>query len=212
MKACIFDLDGTLLNTLESLANCYNRVLASLGYPIHEVEAYRYFIGDGAHMCVERCLPPEARRPEIIDEALARQQADYRVSWHQDVTVYEGVEALLAALQTRHIPMAVLSNKDHEFTCQCVSTFFPEVSFSAIQGYGPDVPHKPDPTGARRLASQFKVDPASIAFLGDTRMDIQTANACGMISVGVLWGFRDAGELNEAGASRLIARPLDLLN
>jgi phosphoglycolate phosphatase len=212
VRGYIFDLDGTLLNTLESLANCYNRVLKLLGHPPHPVDAYRYFIGDGAHRCIERCLPSHARTDQQIGEALTLQQADYQASWQQDVQPYPGVVDMLEHLSQRGLPLTVLSNKDHEFTLACVEYFFPTITFHQVVGFSNSVPHKPDPTGAQHIAQTLEVPAASIVFVGDTAMDMQTAVTCGMTAVGVLWGFRDAEELLKAGAHHLIRHPHNLLD
>jgi phosphoglycolate phosphatase len=211
-EAYIFDLDGTLLNTLVSLANCYNRVLIALGYPPHPVEAYRYFIGNGARVCVTRCLPPKARTPQTLDRALALQQRDYAAHWQLDAQPYPGVLNMLERLVEQGVPLAVLSNKDQHFTQACVDYFFPHVKFDQIVGYSDSVPHKPDPTGAKRIAADFKKAPRHIALLGDTAMDMQTAVSCGMQGLGALWGFRDAEELKAAGARYLLETPQNLFN
>jgi len=208
----IFDLDGTLLNTLQSLASCYNRVLTQLSHPPHSVEAYRYFIGDGARRCIERCLPAHARTDLQIEGALALQQADYQASWQRDAQPYPGIVDMLERLSQRDVPLTVLSNKDHEFTLACVEHFFPTITFQKIVGFSNSVPHKPDPTGAQSIARLLKVPAASIIFVGDTAMDMQTARTCGMTAVGVLWGFRNADELLEAGAHHLIRQPHNLLD
>jgi phosphoglycolate phosphatase len=212
VQGYIFDLDGTLLDTLESLANCYNRVLTRLGHPSHAVDAYRYFIGDGARRCIERCLPAHARTDQQIEEALALQQADYQASWQQDAQPYPGIVEMLEHLSQRDLPLTVLSNKDHEFTLACVEHFFPTITFQQILGFSHNVPHKPDPTGAQTIARALDIPAASIVFVGDTAMDMQTAVTCGMSAVGVLWGFRHAEELVEAGAQHLIQDPHNLLD
>ncbi|MFT4631228.1 MAG: phosphoglycolate phosphatase [Candidatus Pseudothioglobus sp.] len=212
VQGYIFDLDGTLLNTLESLANCYNRVLLQLGHPPHPVDAYRYFIGDGARRCIERCLPTNAKSDTQVDAALALQQADYQASWQHDAQPYPGIVAMLELLSQRGLPLTVLSNKDHEFTLACVEYFFPTITFQQIVGFSTGVPHKPDPTGAQTIAQTLDIPVASIVFVGDTAMDMQTAITCGMTAVGVLWGFRDAAELLDAGAHHLIRQPHNLLD
>ena len=207
IKAVIFDLDGTLLNTLSSLANSHNRMLRQLHYPVHETDAYRYFIGNGARKCVARCLPPGARSEDIIKQALAIQQADYQSSWHADVLIYPGINKVLDYLQSNSIAFAVLSNKDHEFTEQCVSHFFPRAPFKKILGHSATVPHKPEPQGARMLASCFGLGTDEIAFVGDTAMDMLTARACNMFAAGALWGYRQRQELLDAGANCLLSHP-----
>jgi phosphoglycolate phosphatase len=211
VKAIIFDLDGTLLNTLDSLARCYNRVLEKAGFPVHPSEAYKNFIGDGAKKCVERCLPESHRDTVTVERILVQQQADYAAHWQEDVTLYSGIADLLATLQSDSIPMAVLSNKDHAFVEQCVTYYLPNNRFAAVQGYSNDVPHKPDPTGALRVIEQLGFKANQVAMIGDTSMDILTAHAAGMISIGVLWGFRDVQELNEAGADYIVETPQQIL-
>lgn len=212
IEGYIFDLDGTLLNTLESLAASFNRSLASLGYPVHAVDDYRYFIGDGQRKCVERALPPGDVTEANVQAVMRAQQADYSDSWQDLAAPYDGIEELLAELSHRGLALAVLSNKDHPFAVRCVEHFFPGIRFGAIQGYTPDIPHKPDPKGALAIAARLGLAPRHIAFVGDTATDMRTATACGMPGIGVLWGFRDAAELNLAGAAHIIGHPSELLS
>jgi phosphoglycolate phosphatase len=207
IKGLIFDLDGTLLNTLTSLANCYNRTLSAMGLPTHSVEDYRYFIGDGARQCVRRCLPEHDRTEQTIAETLHRQQMDYQTNWRKDVERYPGITELLLQLSSRNFPMGVLSNKDHAFTQQCVTYFFPEIRFNKVLGFSSEIPHKPDPTGALVIARHLNLKPDEIALVGDTSIDIKTAMACGMTGIGALWGFRDEAELVDAGATCVITHP-----
>jgi phosphoglycolate phosphatase len=207
----IFDLDGTLLDTLASLANCYNRVLTQLGFATHATDAYRYFIGDGARRCVERCLPASARTSAVIDQALALQQQDYADTWQRDAQPYPGISALLQQLAHGPRPLAVLSNKDQAFTQLCVSHFFPDIEFQQVVGFSAGVPHKPDPTGALKIAEALGIPCQRLALIGDTAMDMETASTCQMQAVGVLWGFRERDELLSAGATTLLATPADLL-
>lgn len=212
IAGCIFDLDGTLLDTLTSLANCFNRTLDTFDLPLHPVDDYRYFIGDGLRKCVERCLPPELRDETFINQFTAGQQADYTENWHRDAVPYPGIPELLSSLEELQMPLAVLSNKDHPFTARCVDHFFGTTHFHVVQGHQPGIPHKPDPTGARLIANQLGIEAGSLAFLGDTATDINTANAAGMISIGALWGFREYDELHNAGATHIISSPLDALS
>lgn len=210
-KAYIFDLDGTLLDTLESLACCYNRVLSQHGYATHDTDAYRYFIGDGAAKCVERCLPKHARTPAIIEQVLVTQREDYQRTWRDQTAAYPGIVELLRSLVARNIQMAVLSNKDQAFTQLCMSHFFPDFTFDPVVGFSTTTPHKPDPTGAKRIASQWGIPCDEIAFVGDTSMDIETANKSGMDAIGVLWGFRTLKELQDAGAKHVVESPEQIL-
>ncbi|MFT7244402.1 MAG: phosphoglycolate phosphatase [Candidatus Azotimanducaceae bacterium] len=211
LKALLFDLDGTLLDTLTSLANCFNRVLNAEGYPTHPVEAYRLFIGDGARQCVIRCLPDEEQDDITVNHVLRLQQADYLLSWQQDVEIYSGIATLLAELKTRGLPMAVLSNKDHAFVERCVGHFFKPDTFAAIQGYSASIPHKPDPAGAQQLIHQLGIPASETALIGDTAVDVETAITAGICSIGVLWGFRDREELEKAGAHYIVKTPEDVL-
>jgi len=212
LKALLFDLDGTLLNTLVSLGNCFNRALIAEGLPSHPIEAYRYFIGDGARQCVVRCLPQNLRSEEIIDRVLARQQSDYQNNWQRDVSIYEGIVPLLEQLKLCQVPVAVLSNKDHEFVQRCIDHFFPANTFYAAQGFSQSVAHKPDPTGALQLVRLLGLETAEVALLGDTAVDIETAGAAGLIGVGALWGFRDRHELTTAGADYVFEAPGEVLS
>lgn len=210
-RAAIFDLDGTLLNTLSNLASSYNSVLTELGFPSHPVEAYNVFVGNGARQCMTRCLPANSSTAQI-ESALELQQRHYENNWQQGVLVYEGIFSLLNKLVSHDIKLAVLSNKDHRFTEKCVNHFFPEINFSMVQGFDKGIPHKPDPTGAKFIADKLKIPVDEMAFIGDTEMDILTASASGMFSIGVLWGFRKEEELIAASADKIVARPADLVD
>ena len=211
-QAYIFDLDGTLLDTLESLANCYNRTLNKHGYPTHEADAYRYFIGDGAEKCVTRCLPESARKPEIIAELMATQREDYQLTWQESAAPYSGISALLHSLVESRVRIAVLSNKDQSFTESCVKHFLPDYTFDPVVGYSSTTPHKPDPTGAKKIAADWGIAPEHIAFIGDTSMDMETATKSGMNAIGVLWGFRTKQELQDAGAKHIVRGPEEILD
>lgn len=210
-RGVIFDLDGTLLNTLTSLADSFNRALQSLGHPAHPVEAYRHFIGDGVRKCAERCLPSETSN-QTIERCIALQRRNYREGWRNDTFPYEGIPTLLAELKFLDLKLGVLSNKDDEFTQKCVAHFFPDVWFDAVVGHSVDIPHKPDPAGGRLVTKTFEARPDEILYVGDSDTDMKTAHACNMISVGVLWGFRDRRELLDAGAEHIIEQPSQLLD
>lgn len=211
IQGYIFDLDGTLVDTLESLAASFNRALVQTGFPTHPVNAYRYFIGDGQRKAVERALPASELNEVNVRAVMAAQQADYAESWRELASPYPQVPEMLDALSARGARLAVLSNKNHPFAVKCVEYFFPNVRFDVIQGYSDTVPLKPDPAGARQVAQKLGLLPEAMAFVGDTATDMLTASACGMTSVGVLWGFRDLDELNDAGARHIISKPMEVL-
>ena len=210
-KAVIFDLDGTLLDTLADLADSANRVLAAHRLPVHPVDAYRYFVGDGLETLVERILPEEKRTPETISLVASDFKEDYRLNWKVKSRIYPGIEEMLNGLQQAGLTLSVLSNKPHEFTRVCVQQLLPAWNFDPLLGARADVPKKPDPAGAVEIAARLQLDPAEILYLGDTATDMKTATAAGMYPVGALWGFRTAAELTESGAARLISRPQQFL-
>jgi phosphoglycolate phosphatase len=212
VAAVIFDLDGTLLNTLKDLSDCHNRVLVSQGFPPHPNSSYKYFIGDGARKCVERSLPEAARTEQIINRCVKLQAQDYANNWHVATEEYEGTTSLLKELSEHKIKIGVLSNKDHHFTELCIHHFFPNITFDVIQGHASGVPHKPDPSGALKIAAAMRLDSRDIVLLGDSAMDMMTAVAANMRGIGALWGFRAETELVKAGAAAVIDAPLQLLD
>ncbi|GAB1354194.1 MAG TPA: HAD family hydrolase [Candidatus Rifleibacterium sp.] len=210
-QGIIFDLDGTLLDTLTDLADATNRVLTCHGFATHPVGAYRYFVGDGMRMLVERALPPEQRVAEVVDQVFSELHADYGENWAVATRPYAGVVELLAGLQQRGIVMSVLSNKPDEFTGVMVRTYFPDIPFKCIYGLSDRVAKKPDPSGALRIAAETGIKPAQTLYLGDTLVDMKTAVSAGMFPIGALWGFRDEPELRAGGAELLLQHPLQLL-
>jgi len=210
-QAVLFDLDGTLLDTLEDIGNAMNRVLATRGFPTHPIDAYRSFVGDGMVMLVTRALPENKRDEETIRSCLEVYRADYGRTWNVKTRPYDGVAALLDALTARGLKRAILSNKPHEFTQRCVTELLSDWSFDVVLGQRDGVPLKPDPTGALEIAHTLGIPPAAFLYLGDTPVDMQTATAAGMVPVGVSWGFRTPEELRSSGAQALIERPLEVL-
>ena len=208
--AVLFDLDGTLLDTLRDIGEACNRVLTERGYPPHPIEAYRYLVGDGARVLWQRALPEGQRVDATIDACLKDYIAEYARGWNVHTQPYEGVGEMLDALVERRLKLAVLSNKPHPFTVQCVDTFLARWQFHAVRGQSDAFPRKPDPASALDVARQLGTTPQRILYVGDTGTDMQTATAAGMFAVGVLWGFRQRGELEANGANRIIAHPREL--
>jgi len=210
-KAVLFDLDGTLLDTIEDLGDSMNSVLARNSYPVHDIEAYKYFVGDGVRNLVLRALPEDKRSPEEIDRSLAAMQAEYAVRWADKTVPYPGIASLLDGLAEKGLKCAVLSNKPDAFTKQIIDKLLSGWTFSPVFGERQGVPKKPDPAGALEIARILDVRPEECLYIGDSGVDMKTANAAGMYAVGVLWGFRKKDELLENGARVLVAEPTEIL-
>ena len=209
IQGVLFDLDGTLLDTLGDLAASGNAVLRKRGFPEHSVDAFRHFIGSGMSHLVHLIFPDEAK-PEpgdALEAVVADYKAEYAKRWQATTVPYDGIPDILDELTARGIPIGVVSNKAHAFTEQCVSAFLGKWEWQAVIGQRDGIPHKPDPTGALEAARGFGVSPGACAFVGDSGIDMETGVAAGMRSVGVLWGFREAEELRQAGADMLIEAP-----
>ncbi len=211
-KAVLFDLDGTLLDTLDDLADSMNAALTRVGAPPHPVADYRYFVGDGVLTLCHRVLPADRRDETTIKAAAAAMRDEYGARWAAKTRPYPGIPELLDALTSRGVAMAVLSNKNNDFTKLCVEKLLGRWKFDAVQGLDETVHKKPDPSGALSVARRLKLAPADFLYLGDTNTDMKTAVAAGMFPVGALWGFRTAEELTAHGAKVLIAKPMDLLS
>ena len=207
----LFDLDGTLLDTLDDLAGSCNRTLASFGFPIHAPESYRYLVGDGINMLFARALPEDQRNDAMIERCIDAYRADYSANWNVATRIYPEMADLLDVLAARQIKLAVLSNKLHEFTTACCSHYLSRWRFEVVLGQTPDLPRKPDPAPALEIARRMNEPPGNFLYLGDTATDMLTASAAGMYPVGALWGFRTAKELRESGARTLVSSPLELL-
>ena len=210
-SAVVFDLDGTLLNTLQDIADSVNVTLSLLGFPQHEVGAFRYFVGDGEEKLAWRALPENRRDPAIVKRVLAGFQEQYATRWANNTHPYAGVPELLDALSRDGLRMAILTNKGQVFAEATVSRLLPRWHFDVVLGAHPAIPAKPDPAGARQIARQLGISPALFLYLGDSGVDMKTAVAAGMCPVGALWGYRESRELLAAGARVLLRQPMDLI-
>ncbi|MFC1896101.1 HAD family hydrolase [Thermodesulfobacteriota bacterium] len=211
-SAVLFDLDGTLLDTLDDIADASNRVLASQGFPVHGRDRYQAFIGDGAATLVTRALPDVYRDERTIATCLKAFREEYGQAWDVKTRVFPGVCEMLDALEQRRIRLAILSNKPHEFTLKCAERYLSEWPFRVVLGQREGVPRKPDPTGGLEAAVWLGISPGCCVYVGDSAVDMRTALAAGMFPVAVLWGYRTAQELSGAGARVLIENPLQLLD
>lgn len=206
MKLVIFDLDGTLLNTLDDLADAANHAMVKIGCPVHPVESFRYFVGNGVPKLMERCLPEGERSPERIAEALKIFSEYYGKHSADKTRPYDGIRELLERLAEHGIKMAVASNKSDPFTVELVKEFFGE-RFDFIRGGLPDVPKKPAPDIVFGIMSEMGAEAADTYFVGDSGVDIITAANAGITSIGCLWGFRTEEELISAGAAHIAESP-----
>ena len=211
-KAVIFDLDGTLANTIESLTYCGNRALQKFGLPSFTQEDYKYFVGDGSAVLVRRALTKAgdgqmAHYDEVYEEycRLFAKDCMYQVR------PYEGIVPLLEELKKKGIRIAVLSNKPHENSISVVETLFGKDYFDCIQGQKEGIPKKPDPAGVFQIEEYLGLAPEDFLYVGDTCVDMRTGKSAGLFTVGVLWGFRDRKELEENHADVIIEKPAELL-
>ncbi len=211
-QAVLFDLDGTLLDTLTDLAAASNRVLAGLDLKPYPVQDYRYFVGSGVRHLVECILPrPLREQEEAVDAAIAAFQEEYAKNWQEHTRPYPGIDELLDYLRNSGYRTGVLSNKPQHFTRLCVETLLAPWHFDSVLGQREGVPRKPHPAGALETARIFDLPPSDILYVGDTGVDMRTAQQAGMDAVGVLWGFRDAEELRATGAEILVQSPQELI-
>ena len=210
-EAVIFDLDGTLLDTLEDLSDSMNAALRQLNYPTHRTAEYRYFVGDGMAELARRVLPPDQRDDATVEISKQLMTEEYNRRWNVKSKPYLGIAEMLDALTMAGVPMAVFSNKPDSFTQMMVPALLPRWKFHLVLGARPGVPVKPDPQGALEIANALGVSPECILYVGDTNTDMCTATAAGMHAVGVTWGFRKVEELLENGAQSILDNPLDLL-
>ena len=212
-RAVIFDLDGTLSDSIASIKYCADRAVEPLGMGPFTVEQYCYFIGDGAANLIKRCLVAGGD-PELVhfEEAFSRYKEIFREHCMYEVKPYDGIPELLAELKRRDIRIAVLSNKPHAETVRVVEELFGRGYFDAIQGQKPDVAIKPSPEGVRQILERLGLTAEELLYLGDTGTDMRTGKAAGAFTVGALWGFRERKELEEHHADAVIGHPLELLS
>ena len=212
ISAILFDLDGTLLDTIEDLTDSMNAALHGLGFPGHSVADCRTLVGEGIEHFAKCALPPDAAENEsTVARTIGLMRAEYRTRWSRRTRPYDGIPALVAELAARGLKLAVLSNKADDFTRLMVAHYFPGTEFAAVVGARAGLARKPDAAPALAVAASLGVPPDKVLFLGDTKTDMATAVGAGMVPVGALWGFRSADELLASGARYLVSRPAELL-
>lgn len=212
-KACILDIDGTLLDSLESIAYVANQVLEEYGLKPRPAEEYKFYAGDGADELMKRALRAAG------DAGLTHYEEGrmlYRAIFAKDplyrVTAFAGMKETLAKLQSMGVRLAVLSNKPHPAAVKAVESIYGKDCFDLIQGQAEDIPRKPSPEGAWMIAGQFGIKPEECMYVGDTNTDMQTGKSAGMLTIGVTWGFRSRKELEDNRADIIIDAPVQLLD
>jgi len=212
-SSVLFDLDGTLLDTLEDIADSANAALRELGIPPHPTDAYRYMVGDGVEALIRRMLPKgRADDDATVAHCGKLYRSHYGRNWNNKTRLYDGIGEMLDGLSRRGIALAILSNKPQEFTVQCVGAYLSRWKFAAVIGQREGIPRKPDPAGAAEISHLMKRPSSEFVYLGDTATDMKTAVAAGMFPVGVLWGFRQRDELEQHGAKIVIEHPSELFD
>jgi phosphoglycolate phosphatase len=211
-KAIIFDLDGTLLDTISDIAISMNKVLEKKGFATHPISDYRFFVGEGASRLVEKSLPKDKISDKLINNLREDFFKEYDESWNITSKPYKNIPEMLGELSKIHLKKAVLSNKPHNFTIECMKYYFSEYHFDIIRGHIESKPRKPDPTSALEIAEKFSVKPEETLYVGDSSIDMKTANSAGMFAMGVSWGFRTIEELMENGAKKIVDNPLEIID
>jgi len=210
-RAVIFDMDGTLLDTLEDLADSMNAVLNSLGFPEHPLSSYRNFVGDGIEVLATKSLPEGHRTAQTIARSVKAMKEEYSLRWSVKSRPFPGIPELLDGLTEMGMALSILSNKLDSFTKAMAASLLPYWKFAEVRGLSPDIPRKPDPAGALICADRMGVDPGHCIFVGDSAIDMETAGRAGMAAFGVSWGYQDKELLINHGARNLLEDPRDLL-
>jgi len=209
-KAIIFDLDGTLVDTIGDISFALNETLARHGFPLRQREELYRMVGNGMRNLARLAAPPETE-DAVIDACAAEAAGIYAEDPAQYSKPYPGVVKMLKTLWASGIPTAIISNKPDRLTQLCVDGVLPGHAFRVVQGERAGVPRKPDPTTSLAIAATLGVLPSEVLYLGDSDVDMKTALAAGFHAVGAAWGFRGRAELEAAGAHDIIEKPLDLL-
>lgn len=211
-KGVIFDLDGTLVNSLEDISNAINVVLKQHGFPTHSVAVCQSFIGHGLRELVVKSLPKEYQNEEWVNRCLDEMMIEYRDNCTVHTKMFDGISDLLDSLTARGIKMAVFSNKADELTKKVVNAVMPKWNFEVVAGLKVEALKKPNPTVALEISEKTAIAVEDFIFVGDTDVDIFTAKSAGMLPVGVVWGYRSKEELTASGAKFILEKPLDLIS
>ena len=207
----IFDLDGTLLNTIADLGEATNHAMAEMGYPEHPLSAYNMMVGNGIRRLIERALPEDARTDETVEAAREHFLLYYNRHIHDHTVTYPGIPELLRDLTERKVAVAVASNKFHEGVTTLITHFFPDIPWVAVMGNREGMPTKPDPSIVFNILADYPTPKSDVLYVGDSGVDMETARRACVDSCGVTWGFRTRQELETAGANEIVENPDDIL-
>lgn len=211
IKGVIFDLDGTLANSIEDIADSMNKVLKEKDFPTHDYSTYKTFVGRGVKTLVEKALPENNRTESEILSSFDRMMKVYDENCIVKTCLYPEISELLTSLSEKNIKIAVFSNKANELTQKVVKVLLADWKLEHVLGAGGDIPRKPDPKGALLISEKMGIPPEELIYVGDSGVDMETAHNSGMHAAGVLWGFRDMEELLENGAQTILEHPMDLI-
>jgi phosphoglycolate phosphatase len=210
-EGVIFDLDGTLADTLTDIASSMNRILQAHGYPVHPEEDFKLLVGKGLDNLVKQALPADLRLPDVVSACQDEMIEDYEANCLVKTSLYNGIRELLRELTTLGKPFSIFSNKAEPLTLKIVNYLLGDVRFVRVMGARPGFPKKPDPAGALLISDEMGISPENLIYMGDSDVDMITANRAGMFAAGVLWGFRSGEELLANGAATLLNNPGELL-
>jgi len=210
-RGIVFDLDGTLINSIQDICNSMNKVLQSHDFPVFDIEAYKMVIGNGIEQLVHDTIPPERRTKKIIEELTGEMKVIYDLHYMENTTVYFGIPELLDNLCSLKIKTAILSNKPHDYTLKICNELFGNWTFDYILGLSDQFPRKPNPLSSLYILNYLNLNPNEVLFVGDSGIDIQTALNSGMLPLGVTWGYKAKMEMTKAGAKDIIEKPSDIL-
>jgi len=211
VKAVLFDLDGTLVNSLCDLADSVNFALTEYGFPTHETEKFKYFIGDGMAKLIERVLPEDKRDDETLNEVLDTFMDRYRSHFADKTVAYGGIAELVRALNKQGFKLAIISNKAQEMAVEVVDKVLSGLEFDIVCGKREGYPTKPDPTLTLEIIEELGLKSEECVFIGDSGMDMAVAKNAKVKSIGVLWGFREEKELRKNGADYIVSSPDEIL-